>query len=166
MYFDNNSDMQLPIESQFVAKLADHLNAEVVLGTIQNVRDAVNWLGYTYLYICMLRTPPLYGISVDEYEGDKLLEQRRIDLIHTAATLLDKNSLIKYDRKSGNFQVTDLGRVSSHYYISYQSMATFNEHLKPNIGGIQNLFYRLLFIIIIILFVYIIITLFIFGSHF
>lgn len=56
--------MQLPIESQFIAKLSDHLNAEIVLGTVQNVRDAVNWLGYTYLYICMLRTPPLYGISV------------------------------------------------------------------------------------------------------
>ena len=53
--------------------------------------------------------------------------------------MLDKNSLIKYDRKSGNFQVTDLGRVSSHYYISYQSMAVFNEHLKPSIGGIPLL---------------------------
>jgi len=131
------NNMQLPIESQFIGKLADHLNAEIVLGTVQNVRDAVNWIGYTYLYICMLRTPPLYGISIDEYEGDKLLEQRRLDLVHTAATLLDKNSLIKYDRKSGNFQVTDLGRVSSHYYISYQSMAIFNEHLKPSIGDIE-----------------------------
>ncbi len=56
--------MQLPIESQFITRLADNLNAEIVLGTIQNVRDAVNWLGYTYLYICMLRTPTLYGISV------------------------------------------------------------------------------------------------------
>lgn len=36
---------QLPVESQFVSKLADNLNAEVVLGTIQNAKDAVNWLG-------------------------------------------------------------------------------------------------------------------------
>ena len=53
----------------------------------------------------MLRNPQLYGVTVDEAEADPLLEQRRADLIHTAASLLDKNSLIKYDRKSGAFQV-------------------------------------------------------------
>jgi len=61
--------------------------------------------GYTYLYIRMLRNPQLYGVSVDEAAADPLLEQRRADLIHTAASLLDKNSLVKYDRKSGSFQV-------------------------------------------------------------
>ena len=33
------------MESQFISKLADNLNAEVVLGTVQNAKDAVNWLG-------------------------------------------------------------------------------------------------------------------------
>ena len=47
----------------FPAKLADHLNAEIVLGTIQNAKDAVTWLGYTYLYIRMLRAPQLYGMT-------------------------------------------------------------------------------------------------------
>ena len=53
----------------------------------------------------MLRNPQLYGVTVDEAAADPLLEQRRADLIHTAASLLDKNSLVKYDRKSGAFQV-------------------------------------------------------------
>ena len=48
----------------YTAKLADNLNAEIVLGNIQNAKDAVNWLGYTYLYIRMLRAPQLYGVSV------------------------------------------------------------------------------------------------------
>jgi pre-mRNA-splicing helicase BRR2 len=38
-------NQQLPVESQFVSKLADNLNAEIVLGTVQNAREAVNWLG-------------------------------------------------------------------------------------------------------------------------
>jgi len=38
-------NQQLPIESQFIGKLADNLNAEVVLGTVQNAREAVKWLG-------------------------------------------------------------------------------------------------------------------------
>lgn len=37
--------VQLPIESQFISKLSDNLNAEVVLGTVQNVKEAVDWLG-------------------------------------------------------------------------------------------------------------------------
>lgn len=48
-----------------VAKLPDSLNAEIVLGTISNVNEAMDWLGYTYLYVRMLREPTLYGISVD-----------------------------------------------------------------------------------------------------
>ena len=28
-----------------MSKLADNLNAEIVLGTVQNAKDAVNWLG-------------------------------------------------------------------------------------------------------------------------
>eukprot|EP01114_Cavostelium_apophysatum_P007654 TRINITY_DN197_c0_g1_i3.p1 TRINITY_DN197_c0_g1~~TRINITY_DN197_c0_g1_i3.p1 ORF type:complete len:2134 (+),score=829.11 TRINITY_DN197_c0_g1_i3:506-6907(+) len=130
-------NQQLPIESQFVSKLVDNLNAEVVLGSVQNVDEAVQWLGYTYLYICMLRNPTLYGITFDEAESDKLLEQRRRDLIHTAASLLDKANLIKYDKKTGNFQATDLGVVSSHYYVSYASMTIYNEHLKPTLGDIE-----------------------------
>lgn len=83
-------NQQLPIESQMIAKLPDMLNAEIVLGTVQNVRDAVVWLGYTYLYIRMLRQPTLYGISHDRLKEDPLLEQYRADLIHTAAMQLGK----------------------------------------------------------------------------
>lgn len=48
-----------------IAKLPDMLNAEVVLGTISNVSDAMNWLSYTYLYVRMLQNPTLYGFSVN-----------------------------------------------------------------------------------------------------
>lgn len=74
-------------------------------GALVFPQDAVNWLGYTYLYIRMLRSPTLYGISHDDLKGDPLLDQRRLDLVHTAALMLDKNNLVKYDKKTGNFQV-------------------------------------------------------------
>lgn len=130
-------NQQLPIESQFIARLPDMLIAEIVLGTVQNVAEAVNWLGYTYLYICMLRNPTLYGISYEEAEADRLLKQRREDLIHTAATILDRANLIKYERKTGNFQITDLGVVASHFYVTAGSMQVYNEHLKPGMSDIE-----------------------------
>ncbi|XP_069799536.1 U5 small nuclear ribonucleoprotein 200 kDa helicase [Dendropsophus ebraccatus] len=136
-YYLSLLNQQLPIESQMVAKLPDMLNAEVVLGNVQNAKDAVNWLGYTYLYIRMLRSPNLYGISHDDVKSDSLLEQRRLDLIHTAALMLDKNNLVKYDKKTGNFQVTELGRIASHYYITNDSMQTYNQLLKPTLSEIE-----------------------------
>ena len=54
-YYLSLMNQQLPIESQFVAKLTDNLNAEVVLGTIRNRDEAVQWLGYTYLLVLSQR---------------------------------------------------------------------------------------------------------------
>jgi len=136
-YYLSLLNQQLPIESQMVAKLPDMLNAEVVLGTVQTVADATNWLGYTYLYIRMLRNPTLYGIPVDAREDDPKLEQWRANLVHTAAQQLEKSQLVKYDRKSGNFQTTELGRISSHYYCTNETMHTYNQLLKPTLSEIE-----------------------------
>eukprot|EP00435_Cladocopium_sp_Y103_P043531 s679_g12.t1 len=138
-YYLSLMNQQLPIESQVLSILPDMVNAELVLGTIQTRQDAVNWLGYTYLYVRMMRAPRLYGISPDEAEEDRLLEQRRVDLIHSALTMLDKNNLIKYDKRTGQVQVTALGRVASHYYIQHPSIATYNDHLRPMMSDIELL---------------------------
>lgn len=136
-YYLSLMNQQLPIESQFIQKLADNLNAEVVLGTVHNLKEAVDWIGYTYLYIRMLRNPTLYGVSHDALKDDPLLHQRRRDLVHTAAAQLDKNGLLKYDRKTGAFQVSELGRIASHYYITNESMATYNQLMKPTLSEIE-----------------------------
>ncbi|KAF7094703.1 hypothetical protein CFC21_096990 [Triticum aestivum] len=109
-YYLSLMNQQLPIESQFISKLADQLNAEIVLGTIQNAQEA-----------CSERT----------------LDERRADLVHSAANLLDRNNLIKYDKRTGYFQATDLGRISSYYYISHRTISTYNEYLKPTMGYIE-----------------------------
>ncbi|KPJ17540.1 Putative U5 small nuclear ribonucleoprotein 200 kDa helicase [Papilio machaon] len=95
-YYLSLLNQQLPIESQFVSKLPDMLNAEIVLGSVQSVRDAVTWLGQFY-----------------------------------AA------GLIKYERKSGHFQPTELGRIASHYYCTYETMQSYNQLLKPTLGEIE-----------------------------
>ncbi|KAI1917214.1 Pre-mRNA-splicing helicase BRR2 [Ophidiomyces ophidiicola] len=135
-YYLSLLNQQLPIESQLMSKLADNLNAEVVLGNIRSRDDGVEWLGYTYLFVRMLRSPGLYSVGTD-YEHDELLEQRRVDLIHSAATILGNAGLIKYDKKSGKLQSTELGRIASHYYITHSSMVTYNHHLQPMISTID-----------------------------
>ncbi|XP_017759104.1 PREDICTED: putative U5 small nuclear ribonucleoprotein 200 kDa helicase [Eufriesea mexicana] len=136
-YYLSLLNQQLPIESQLISKMSDMLNAEIVLGTIQNIRDAVTWLGYTYLYIRMLRCPNLYSISHDKLKEDPLLELHRADLIHSAAVALDRSGLIKYDRKSGNIQASELGRIASHYYCTHETMAIYNQLLKRTLSEIE-----------------------------
>ena len=63
-YYLSLLNQQLPVESQMVSKLPDVLNSELVLGTIQTMKDAVTWLGYSYLFIRMIRQPALYGVKV------------------------------------------------------------------------------------------------------
>ncbi|KAF3902167.1 hypothetical protein ABW21_db0206227 [Orbilia brochopaga] len=135
-YYLGLLNQQLPIESQFVSKLIDNLNAEVVLGTVKTRDDAVEWLGYTYLYVRMLRSPNIYNVGAD-YADDEALLQKRVDLVHSAAVALEKCHLIKYDAKSGRMQSTELGRIASHYYITHKSMLTYNQHLQPNISPIE-----------------------------
>lgn len=83
------------------------MSAEIVLGSISSVKDAVNWISYTYLYVRMLRNPQLYGVSSSDLsQSDPTLINKRHELVHSAATLLQKSHLIKYDRASGLLQST------------------------------------------------------------
>lgn len=124
----------VPIESTFIKYLADHLNAEVVGGTVTNISEAAEWLMYTYLHVRMTKNPIAYGINASESESDPLLRNRSLELVKEASKLLDKYKMIRYDPESGNLAVTDLGRVASHFYIQAESVARFNEMLDYNIS--------------------------------
>lgn len=135
-YYLSLMNQQLPIESQLMSKLADNLNAEIVLGNVRNRDEGVDWLGYTYLFVRMIRSPGLYSVGAD-YDQDEALEQKRVDLIHSAAVVLERAGLVKYDKRLGTLQATDLGRIASHYYITHHSMLTYNQNLQPNISTIE-----------------------------
>uniref|UniRef100_A0A182M3Z2 Activating signal cointegrator 1 complex subunit 3 n=1 Tax=Anopheles culicifacies TaxID=139723 RepID=A0A182M3Z2_9DIPT len=122
---------QFPIESNFIQCLADNLNAEVTLGTISNVDEAIVWLSYTYLFVRMRMNPQCYGLNYDDLREDPSLERKRRQLIHTAAMALDKARMVRYNDRTGDLNVTDLGRTASHFYIKYDTVEVFNEMLKP-----------------------------------
>lgn len=123
-------NQQLPIESQFMSRLADNLNAEIVLGNVKSRADAVEWLGQTYLYIRMLKSPKLYQVGA-EYESDSALVWKRDDLIHSALTILHEHKLVFYDVSSGHISSNELGKIASHFYIGYETMGIYNTKLKP-----------------------------------
>jgi pre-mRNA-splicing helicase BRR2 len=81
-------------------------------------------------YVQMLKSPALYSVGADYMEDDGALVQKRADIAHSAAVLLEKCHLLKYERASGHFQSTELGCIVSHCYMTYNSMAMYNQHLR------------------------------------
>lgn len=124
----------VPIESNFIKQLSDHLNAEIVGGTVTNINEAATWLSYTYLYVRMLKNPLAYGISADQKSDDPRLRGRCIELVRQSAEYLSTNKMINYHAESGNLSMTTLGRVAAHFYIQAESVTNFNEamELRPS----------------------------------
>ncbi|XP_055550848.1 activating signal cointegrator 1 complex subunit 3 [Wyeomyia smithii] len=122
---------QFPIESNFIQCLADNLNAEVTLGTISNIDEAIEWLSYTYLFVRMRMNPQCYGLNYQDLQDDPMLEGKRRQLISMAAMALDKARMVRYNERTGDLNVTDLGRTASHFYIKYDTVEVFNEMIKP-----------------------------------
>ncbi|CAF4841730.1 unnamed protein product [Pieris macdunnoughi] len=123
---------QFPIESNFINLLADNLNAEVALGTVTNIDEAVEWLSYTYLFVRMRINPQVYGLTYSDVQEEPMLETKRRQLITSAAMQLDKTQMLRYNERTGDLNVTDLGRTASHYYITCETMDVFNSMVRKS----------------------------------
>ncbi|KXS12052.1 Sec63-domain-containing protein [Gonapodya prolifera JEL478] len=130
-HYVTSMTQQFPIESKFVENLEDNLNAEISLGTVTNIDEAVNWLGYTFLHIRMRKNPLNYGMKWEDVEHDRLLGKRRRDLVVSAAKRLAKAQMIVFDESTGYFTSKDLGRIASNYYVRLSSVEIFNELMTP-----------------------------------
>jgi len=119
-----------PIESQFVSNLADNLNAEVTLGTVTNVREGAQWLGYSYLHTRMEKNPLAYALTWDDVRLDPGLLDHRRKLIQEAARTLDRAKMIRFDERSGQLYQTEAGRTASHFYIQVKSMEIFDSLMQ------------------------------------
>ncbi|KAI0396273.1 Sec63 Brl domain-containing protein [Xylariaceae sp. FL0594] len=123
---------QEPIESRFSSKLVDNLNAEISLGTVSSIHDAVQWIGYSYLFVRMQRNPMAYGIDWAEQQNDPQLVQRRRQLVIQAARTLQQSQMIIFNEVTEELKSKDIGRIASQYYIQQSSIQIFNEMMKPH----------------------------------
>lgn len=58
--------------------MVNSLNAEISLGTVSNVRDAVQWLGYTYLFVRMKMNPFAYGRQLLHFHTNDLPRVQKV----------------------------------------------------------------------------------------
>jgi replicative superfamily II helicase len=116
---------------RFIEHIVDNLNAEISLGTVTNVDEAVTWLSYTYLYVRMKRNPFIYGMDHSEPAEDPLLGRKRHEIITMAAERLARCQMIIFDQTTGYLTPKDLGRIASNFYIKHTSIEIFNQLMRP-----------------------------------
>ncbi|CAG7848419.1 Putative helicase mug81; AltName: Full=Meiotically up-regulated gene 81 protein [Serendipita indica DSM 11827] len=122
---------QHPIESKFVHGILDSLNAEIALGTVTNVAEGAEWLGYTYLFVRMRKNPMVYGMTHEDPVNDPDLIERRHSMITIAAKKLAEVGMIRFDEDKGSFSITDIGRIAAKFYVRYASIEVFRKEFRP-----------------------------------
>ncbi|XP_054272516.1 uncharacterized protein LOC128992802 [Macrosteles quadrilineatus] len=113
------------VESCLHRFLEDHLNAEIILNTIQDVAMATNWIRSTFLYIRALRNPCHYGLPKDLSKD--VYESRLVGICMRALNSLVRFGLVTIDTNGYDIQATEKGSLMARYYIGFHTMKIFSQ---------------------------------------
>jgi len=100
------------IESRLAADLAEHLNAEIAMGTIRGVGDVMDWLETTFYYVRAQSEPETYAF------GD--LRERVRDTLES----LVARGFVETDDDLG-LSATPLGVLTSKFYLRQDTAEHF-----------------------------------------
>lgn len=117
----------LPIESHLDHFLHDHINSDIVAGTIQNKQDAMDWITWTFMYRRISQNPNYYNLAgkTGQHINDHLSE-----LIETTIEELEKARCIQVKEDEYELEASNFGRIAAFYYIKYQTIETFTKNLE------------------------------------
>ncbi|KAJ3029022.1 UNVERIFIED_CONTAM: Sec63 [Siphonaria sp. JEL0065] len=119
--YDNMVSGKEIIESSLHENLIEHLNAEVVLGTIPNVELCIEWLKSTFLngvYLRMSKNPARYKDPRDKQSSKQMSLDR---MCMRDLNLLAQARLIEQRDDGMTMVSTDFGRVMAKYYVRFET---------------------------------------------
>jgi len=120
----------LPVESHLDQKerMADFINAEVVLKTIDNKQDAIDWLTWTFYYRRISKNPNYYGLQgvTHGHISDHLSE-----LVETTVEALEQSQCLSVEEEV-DLSALNLGLIAAFYYIRYTTIEKFNRALRAS----------------------------------
>jgi len=125
-----------PVESSLLNVLSDHLNAEIVSGTISSKQEALDYLTWTYFFRRLLVNPSYYHMEPLSETADQqttlntylsnIVQRSLNDLIYSTCIYLDQ-----VDQRT--LHATVHGKIASHYYLSYKTIQMFAQRLTSTI---------------------------------
>lgn len=72
------------------------------------MREAVQWLSYTYMHTRMAQNPLAYGFTWNDLAADPTMDGHRRALIVDAANELERSKMARFDQRSGQLCVLSL----------------------------------------------------------
>ncbi|XP_041453765.1 probable ATP-dependent DNA helicase HFM1 [Lytechinus variegatus] len=125
MKYDNLLNGTEEIESSLHNHLIEHLNAEIVLHTINNMDIALEWLKSTFLYIRIQKNPTHYGLpkGLTQIELEKKLKEMCTKDLASLASI----NLIQMDQGSKVLKPLETGRLMARYCVAFETMKQFTK---------------------------------------
>ncbi|GAA0146069.1 DNA metabolism protein [Lithospermum erythrorhizon] len=116
-----------PVESSLREQLHDHINAEIVSGTISHKEDAVHYLTWTYLFRRLMINPAYYGLEDSEPET---INSFMSSLVQSTFEDLEDSGCIKIDEN--DVEPLMMGKMASQYYLKYTTVSMFGSNIGPD----------------------------------
>lgn len=119
-YWEKMVSGQECLESCLHLNLIDHLNAEIGLGTVDNVGSAKKWLAGTFLFVRLWKNPNHYKL---DHDADGIDEGARLEEIcNKHIQLLQETNLVSSTAK---LKCTEFGDAMARYYVKFETMKIF-----------------------------------------
>ncbi len=115
-HYEQMPNTQVPLESNLLGSMVEHINAEISLQTISNITDAVEWIKSTFLYVRMKRNPSHYGAA--KSTNPTILENKLKELCLTEIDRLTSHGLVESDELA-MLKPTTLGKLLAKYCIFF-----------------------------------------------
>ncbi|KAG2147242.1 Sec63 Brl domain-containing protein [Suillus cothurnatus] len=108
-----------PLESSLHTNLTEHLNSEIGLGTITDVKTAQQWLLRSFLYRRIQKNPQHYNIGKDDHQS---WQDKMDTIVMDSIEQLRETGLVTYSPRDGELGSTEFGDIMSRFYIRRGTM--------------------------------------------
>ena len=114
--------LPFPVESCLRDRMCENLNAEIAIGTINSIEDAVGYLTWTFFTRRVTANPSYYGAALSN-DGD--VQAFLLSVVKDTVAKLVKLGCIEAgkteDEIDTTLRPTTLGKASSNYYLQYRT---------------------------------------------
>ncbi|XP_054714411.1 activating signal cointegrator 1 complex subunit 3-like [Uloborus diversus] len=120
-----------PVESSLIGVLPEHLNAEIVAGTVSTKQQCLDYLTWTYFFRRLLQNPIYYGL--EDVTGSRI-NAYLSGLIDRCLKLLSDAGCVTIDQDERSVNPTILGKITSYYYLNHKTVLVFTKKLAKDIN--------------------------------
>lgn len=119
-----------PVESSLMDVLPDHINAEIVAGTVQNKQEFLDYLTWTYYFRRLIKNPMYYNLDGLEPQNINEYLSKLVEI--TLKSLMDSHC-VDYDTDERTLISLPMGKIASFYYLSHHTMSMFKQSLNHDL---------------------------------